>query len=422
MEPMQANFENGTGVSGWAPRLPTIRWLPAKFIWLNALALIAMALGLTLASLLPQGPSYHKINPGAILIFFDGRWYQDIALHGYQWDGLRSHQQNVAFFPLYPLIERLFILLLDIGSQYGLALLSLLFGLWSNIAFSGLALRLLPERSAFLASAFFICWPAACFLWMGYPTGLINLCTIYCLKNYIEGRHFRAAIWCGIGSATAPTMVFIAIAICIHMAFKWITNSARPHEIPKLIAFGLLSVSGLLAFMAYMFLKFHDAFVFIKVQDAWATTPSLATHMIWFLNPIRYLFVFGFVRNAANGILFHNFLATETGRNYVNISLQFLIDFMCVFFGMVFSFRKLNFLKPISLASIFVILGYLWFVVSTSFYFSSGIRLCYPALALFLGLGDWAAKSKAKSYVLLAVFVVFLICETALVKAGYAVI
>ncbi len=83
---------------------------------------------------------------------------------------------------------------------------------------------------------------------------------------------FRAALWCGVGSAIAPTMVFIAAALCLHGAFKWVTEKAKPREIPKFIAFGLLSVSGLLAFMVYMFFNFHDAFVFIKAQDAWGTS------------------------------------------------------------------------------------------------------------------------------------------------------
>ena len=280
---MGTSITNETKISGLVSHLTTPRRLPAKFIWLNAMALTAMVAGLALGCLLPQGPSFHNSNQGAVLIFFDGKWYQNIALNGYRWDSmlgvLKGHYQNTAFFPLYPLIERLLITIPGMGSQYGLSLLSLVFGLWSNLAFSRLTLRLLPERSAFWASAFFICWPAACFLWMGYPTGLINLCAIYCLQDYIEARRFRAAIWCGLGSAIAPTMVFVAAALCLHSALKWVKEDAKPREIPKLIAFGLISVSGLLAFMAYMFFKFHDAFVFIKAQEAWGSSPNFVGHL-----------------------------------------------------------------------------------------------------------------------------------------------
>ncbi len=425
---MRTNITNETKTSGFLLCLATTRRLPAKFIWLNALVLTAMVAGLALASLLPQGPSFHTSNLGAILIFFDGRWYQNIALHGYRWDPalgvLPGHFQNTAFFPLYPLIERLLITIPGMGSQYGLSLLSLVFGLWSNLAFSRFTLRLLPERSAFWACAFFICWPAACFLWMGYPTGLINLCAIYCLQDYIEARRFRAAIWCGVGSAIAPTMVFVAAALCLHSAFKWVMENATPREIPKLIAFGLLSVSGLLGFMVYMFIKFHDALVFIKAQKAWGTSPNFVGHLVQFFDPIRYLVVFGFVARAVDGVLHHHLLDTETGRDTVDIAFQLMLNFFTVFisiFAIYRTFRHFSH-KEMSIAGLFVILGYLWFIVSTTSYFVDGIRLCFPALALFLGMGDWAAKSKNRSCALLSVFLLLLIIETALVKAGYTVI
>ena len=425
---MSTSITNETKTSGFLSSLATPSRLPAKFIWLNALVLAAMVAGLALACLLPQGPSFHGSNPGAILIFFDGIWYQNIALHGYRWDPvlgvLPGHFQNVAFFPLYPLIERLLITIPGMGSQYGLSLLSLFFGLWSNLAFSRLTLRLLPERSAFWACAFFICWPAACFLWMGYPTGLINLCAIYCLQDYIDARRFRAALWCGAGSAIAPTMVFIAAALCLHSAFKWVTENTKLREIPRLIAFCLLSVSGLLAFMVYLFLKFHDALVFIKAQDAWGTSPNFVGHLIQFCDPIRYLVVFGFVARAVDGVLHHHLLATETGRNTVDIAFQFLLNFFTVclsIFAISRTCRRFPH-KGMSIAGLFVILGYLWFMVNTTSYFVDGIRLCYPALAVFLGMGDWAAKSKNRSCALLGVSLLLLIVETALVKAGYTVI
>ena len=425
---MGTSIANEAKISSLVSHLTTPRRLPAKFIWLNAMALTAMVAGLALGCLLPQGPSFHNSNQGAVLIFFDGKWYQNIALNGYRWDSmlgvLKGHYQNTAFFPLYPLIERLLITIPGMGSQYGLSLLSLFFGLWSNLAFSRFTLRLLPESSAFWACAFFICWPAACFLWMGYPTGLINLCAIYCLQDYIEARRFRAAIWCGLGSAIAPTMVFVAAALCLHSALKWVKEDAKPREIPKLIAFGLISVSGLLAFMAYMFFKFHDAFVFIKAQEAWGSSPNFVGHLVQFLDPIRYLVVFGFVVRAVDGVLHHHFLATETGRDTVNIAFQLLFDFFAVclgIFAMSRTFRRFRH-KEISIAGLFVVLGYLWFLVSTTSYFVDGIRLLYPAVALFLGMGDWAAKSKSRCCALLGIFLLLLVVETALVKAGYSVI
>ncbi|HYP63971.1 MAG TPA: hypothetical protein VEQ16_08790 [Acidocella sp.] len=406
----------------------TQAWLPAKFIWLNILPLLCMAAGLALAGLLPQGPEFHFANPGAITIFFDGRWYENIARHGYHWDPAHAASyadyQNAAFFPLYPFIERLLLAVPGAGSQYGLSALSLGFGLWSNLAFSRFALRLFPEARAFWASAFFACWLASCFLWMGYPTGLINLCVIYCLQDYLAGRHFRAAFWCGLGSAAAPTPVFVAAALCVHGAFEWMKDRAGYAGAGRLILFGLLSVGGLLAFMALLFFEFHDPLVFLKAQNAWVVKPPLAVHLLQFLNPVRYLIVFVHVAHIVGDVACHHLLATAIGRDLADIIFQFLLGFLTVslgIFGIVVTYRHAH-LRPICLASAFVILGYLWFVVSTDSYFYNGVRLCYPALALFLGLADWAAVSKARPCAILGIFIILAIAETALTKAGYSVI
>lgn len=79
---MPKNIPIRVRTSGLISYLDISSRLPAKFIWLNALGLVAMASGVALAGLLPQGPEYHSINPGAVRTFFNGRWYPDIALHG----------------------------------------------------------------------------------------------------------------------------------------------------------------------------------------------------------------------------------------------------------------------------------------------------------------------------------------------------
>jgi hypothetical protein len=85
------------------------------------------------------------------------------------------------------------------------------------------------------------------------------------------------------------------------------------------------------------------------------------------------------------------------------------------------AFRYFKF-KEIPLAGIFVIFGYLWFVATTSFYFFGGIRLCFPAIVILLSLGDWAAASMPRRYILAGLFMVLGVVEMALVGAGYAVL
>ena len=101
--------------------------------------------------------------------------------------------------------------------------------------------------------------------------------------------------------------------------------------------------------------------------------------------------MFEFVARAVDGTLHHHLLATEIGRDTL-IRLSVLARFIyCLpkYLAISRTFRHFPH-KEMSISGVFVILGYLWFIASTTVYFFDGIRLCYPALALFRlwGLGN----------------------------------
>jgi hypothetical protein len=57
----------------------------------------------------PAEPSAWQIDPDPVrnlLARWDTFWYLDIASRGYHWNGNALQQQNVVFFPLYPLLMR----------------------------------------------------------------------------------------------------------------------------------------------------------------------------------------------------------------------------------------------------------------------------------------------------------------------------
>ncbi len=93
------------------------------------------------------GPWYKK------LLVWDAGWYISIAKHGYGWipnlhkNGLLE-QQNIAFFPLYPLLERG---LHGLGFHYAspvMVLPSVAAGIFSVFLFYRLASKLQSKRSA----------------------------------------------------------------------------------------------------------------------------------------------------------------------------------------------------------------------------------------------------------------------------------
>lgn len=400
----------------------------APVLVINSLFFTAIALGVVLSYFLPHGPIYPGSSFGLKLLSGDGRWYFDIAFNGYKWDpvnGVRIwHYNNMAFFPLYPLIERSIIFLTGSINPFVFIMPGLVFGLMANFFFYKFSRRLLLIEQAWWATAFFALWPACCFMVMGYPTGLINLLAILSLQNYAEGKKTRAALWCGVGSAAAPTFVFFAAGMCAHVAFEWLCKGHSITRMPSMILFGMLSVSGLIVFMGYQYYVFHDGLAFQKAQLAWAKDQTVWQHILTIINPIWYL-VTGFLTLKLVWYVFvHHHAVSEDVRNHFNIMFQFALDEFVFFFGLlvlIYNRNKLKF-SILIFTGLFIFFGYLWFVASTPTYFYNGIRLLYPAIAEFLILSQISSSKPLLRYSILLSFSLLTTLETALVMSGYTVI
>ena len=396
-------------------------------LWACAVSLMLLAAGFALS---PALFAMQHLSDGVgthHLLALDGKWYLDIARHGYRWNpawGVRPrHYENVAFFPLFPLLERGLAALAGSSAPDLMILLGLIFGLWSNLAFAGFARSVLPAAQAGWATLCFACWPASCFLVMGYPVGLINLCAISALHRYSQGRLWQAAIWCGIGTAAAPGMVFVAAALGLHLAVRQLQRGNLGRGLVRCAGFGLVAFSGLFGFMAYQLARFHDPFAFMKAQAAWGSSPAFLQHLARLVDPAWYAMVVWFawymMARLAGFEVPHRFAKPA----FVNLEFQFVIDFLALALAiLILTKSSLRGAAPIALAGWFVIIGYLWFMATTSNYLVDGIRLIYPAVVIFLGLGKTMGRSGFLRYGILGTLVSLSVLETALVAAGYAII
>lgn len=386
-------------------------------------------IGIALGSILP--PGNYEYGPGLArhLLAADGVWYRDIAEHGYHWNPaigtLQGRYQNVAFFPLYPLIERTLMALLGSRSWLTTIAPGAVFGIWSIFAFDRLARRILPDdRAALRATALYAFWPAACFYFMGYPTGLINLCAIEAIAAYLDANYTKAALWCGLGTAAAPTMVFVAAGLCFDRGCNWLRQDLSLRRIPGLIGFGLLSVWGLCLFMAYLGWRFGNPTVFVDAQQAWTPSESPAVHTILMVLPLWY----GIPAYQMVMLVWRIASGPSIGYHYaldlLNAVFQKNIDVLAVAFGIfvLFRARKSRPLQVVWLTGFAVLLGYLWFTATTALGFVSGIRLLFPFLMIFIGLGAVDFKFRHGSALLIALFFILACCEVALVRGGYIVI
>jgi len=408
--------------------LPTdrrpVQALPfAAGVNLGVLCLIGA--GVLISRWLPPGPFTHGANLAQQLIAFDGGGYRDIAVHGYTWNpaigGIFGHGETMAYFPAWPVIENLLGRLNGALSPWLIIAAGLFFGLWSNLVFGRLARRLLPAAANW-ATLCFALWPASCFLVMGYPVGLINLCAASCIWHYIEGRRLRAVFWCGFGTAASPAGVFVAMALCADLGI--FTARARTRRAwVQAAGFCILSVWGLIGFMVYQQIRFGDALAFVAAQGGFSETPPPLAHALRVFDPLWYLYPLQFTRDTLIALFHHGGPAAQLGQRLC-MSWQLDIDLFTValaILSLVLAVRRSpDLLLPLS--GWIILTAYIWFVATGSFNLLCAMRLLYPALAMFLVLGEAAAAKKFAGYATIIWLAVSSVATVALVAGGYGVI
>lgn len=364
------------------------------------------------------------------LLSWDGSWYYAIASAGYSWVPTLSHSkyQSVAFFPLQAVIDKIAIFLIGQSSApAAIILVSFSFGIVSILFFERFARKIVGE-AATIATILYAFWPASSFYLMGYPTGIISLCIIGALNAHFESRKWTSALWLGIGSAAAPTVIFVVAPLGLYHLFRWLRNGTKAKDLVILVAWGLLSLSGILLYIVYQTIVFHDPFAFVQAQAAWGKTPSFLGHIKNILYPRRYLQQPNAgLQQIAKGYSLVNSRHLQAGAVQLEFGIQRLINFLIfitAFIGLIWAaleFRGQR--SAVTWAGWAVFLGYLWFIVATNQNMLDTPRLLFPAIALFLGLGIVVHRFPplARTLVIMA-FAATSCAEIAFAAAGFWVV
>jgi len=358
---------------------------------------------------------------------FDAVWYQRIAADAYTWNPAQpALKQDVAFFPLWPLVLRLVSALAGFGqaSRWLTVGVAALFGFASVCVFRGLALKTLPERAVAPATWLFTLWPGASFLLLSYPTGLMNLLVLLALRATLCRRYWAAAVCSGLVTAIGPLGLGTAMTVWVCAALnKWkFLRTARPgfaaiaRAAAALMGLGSLAVSGLAGFLVWQRVKFGDPFAFIKAQAAWATPlPALARipRAIW---QLLILPDFGLGAAYAVHALHARTLVAlqaelEKGVHNAALGLAVLMLLVCARVAP----------RAITLQGAFTLALFIWFH-STSRPGNSVLRLTYCVMTTFYGLG-WALRDRPRAFAwAVCIFGAMLGCGAFLSAAGYHVV
>jgi hypothetical protein len=219
----------------------------------------------------PGEPSAWLVDPNPVrnlLARWDSFWYFDIASRGYQWNGNPLEQQNVVFFPLFPLLMRV------IGAAIGGH--PLVAGMLVSLSAFLLALTYVWRWTAdhvdadaatgavWLLSAF----PFALFFSVAYTESLFLLLFVAACYHTERRQFARSAVAGFLGGLVRPN----GFLLCIPVGWiAWIKNRDRRRPIGRLLAAvaTIAPLVGVAVFCAYLWWRFGSPTAWIADQAAW---------------------------------------------------------------------------------------------------------------------------------------------------------
>jgi len=146
-----------------------------------------------------------------LLARWDTFWYLDIASRGYQWNGNPLEQQNVVFFPLYPLLMRLSGALLGGHPLAGGLAVSLLAFLFALVYLWRLVADQFGTETATAAVVLLCSFPFAVFFSAVYTESVFLLIIVAAFFHARRREFGTAAVWGLLAGLARPNGFLLAV-------------------------------------------------------------------------------------------------------------------------------------------------------------------------------------------------------------------
>ena len=212
---------------------------------------------------------------------WDTGWYLSIATEGYQYyrGAAPDFQQNIAFFPAFPMSMRYLSVLLGrqtLWTGVGISIVSFYLALTYFLRLSRDLLK--DEEKAVTAVTLLAAYPFAVFFSAAYTEGLFLLTLMGAVYHFHKNQLVRAAIWGLLCGLTRPNGSLLSIVLAL-MAVSpmWDAVRLRPILPPpqgwgtivrRLLAAGSPGF-GMLAFSAFIYRLTGNPFMWTIQNAAW---------------------------------------------------------------------------------------------------------------------------------------------------------
>jgi hypothetical protein len=261
-----------------------LAWARAR-AWLAGWILASRAVVLTCTLLLtstrhPRGDFSDAVleRPLGPLAAWDGRWYGEVAKHGYSLAA--DEKSSAAFFPLYPRVLRWGHDLL--GWEYltaGLVASNLLFAV-GVFALYELGRSLLPERQARRAAVYATVFPLGFVFSMLYAESLAFAAVSLAALCAVRGRWLASVPFAAAAALARPGGVFVVLPILAAAVAAWpaLTRAGRLAACSA----GAAAPLALVLLPIYQWRATGDLLAWSHAQAAWGRSfgPAGAWHAI----------------------------------------------------------------------------------------------------------------------------------------------
>lgn len=220
-----------------------------------------------------------------LLARWDTGWYLTIARDGYGWSGRTDIEQNIVFFPAYPLLMRAAGELLGGRLLLGGLAVSLASFLGAMAYMYGLARRQVDRETAVAALALLACYPYAVFYSAVYTESLFLLCMTGALYHFGRTEWLRAGGWGLLAGLARPNGFVLSLPLaCMALApllsgvgpgLRWFVTGRedRAEGGVRRVLEGLAAAAmpgvGLLVFLAFNYWLTGDPFTWMRAVAAW---------------------------------------------------------------------------------------------------------------------------------------------------------
>ncbi|MFE4593381.1 mannosyltransferase family protein [Streptomyces laurentii] len=224
-------------------------------------------LALTVAAAATGKDGWHRLSGR-----WDAVWYARIAEHGYGYqvtlpDG--AVHADLAFFPLFPALERAVSTVLPVDAATAGLLLSWAASLAAAWGMYAVGAHVAGPRAGVVLAVLWGVYPTAFVQSMAYTETLFTALAAWSVYAVLRGRWITAGLLCALAGLTRPTAAALIAAIGITV----VVTVVRERRLRAPVLLGtLLAPLGWLAYIVYVGVRQGSPTAYFDVQAAWGNS------------------------------------------------------------------------------------------------------------------------------------------------------